>query len=287
MSGFLSRLAARSVGTSPALAPRPLSLFEPEPAPEGTPFLEGTGPGAWMPGTIPSTPEPHIGPERPARRYPAVSRAEMLVDPTSPDLRLEPRKADMPAGPGRADMSAEPGGAVDVAPAAGPLAPAPPPRPAAPVAHGHGLAPQRAAAAAPGAAGRTEPAGGPVPGGSAPDQAAQSPERAATFTTGLAAPLSGRLAARDRGPPSVPPAAYQRARNQVPLPAEAAAPRPADAGFAAPPRPPALRAAPSPAEPPVVELRIGRIEVAAPQAAPAPPPRPGPSLDAFLRRGGR
>jgi hypothetical protein len=48
-----------------------------------------------------------------------------------------------------------------------------------------------------------------------------------------------------------------------------------------------MRARQAAPEPDLVEIRIGRIEVAAAPIRHSPPPRPGPSLDTFLRRSGR
>lgn len=93
---------------------------------------------------------------------------------------------------------------------------------------------------------------------------------------------------------------------QVPAaePGVTARPAPAPTAAILPPVPRQPRAAPLPRvlaaprrqaahapqaadEPPAVEIRIGRIEVAPARTEAATAPRPGPSLDAFLRRSGR
>jgi hypothetical protein len=79
MTGFLSRIAARSVGAAPALTPRPLSIFEPEPASFDTGL--STAPAATMPA-------PSATVALPAAR----ARAAAAVVPAMPPMR-EPAMA--------------------------------------------------------------------------------------------------------------------------------------------------------------------------------------------------
>lgn len=258
MSDFLGRLAARAVGTAPALRPRPRALFEPD-AIAGAEPLEveeereaPPAPRARPSAAPPEAPEPIT---RAAEPPPAAEPEAPPAPRARPERHAVERTAQAP------QREAPPAPRPQRATAAPPVVVeqrrevvAPPPPPAAP--------PRRE----------------PRPRPPARELAATSVVRRAPdepAETLVTPPLPESLPLRSQ--------AIARARSLAPPPAPA--PQPGAA--------PVRDAPPRPAPEPVVEVTIGRLEVRA--ATPGQPARPAPtveraeplSLDRYVRERAR
>jgi hypothetical protein len=317
MSDFLGKIAARAVAQAPALRPRPLSTFEPEPySAMPPPFLsveretDQGEPDATRRTDEAVFPAEPLEPE-PTRRPSATMRAASMPDTSR----------EKPAGPGSGHQAPRaPEDAAQRPPpdsVAAPLATAPtalpaPPRPRARAAATPELIassppPQGPAAAAskPSAVPRADLMPLLPPDAPAPLPPARNLRAVAEF--GAQAASSSPPPAKPRhpeprpppeapklGPPSIaaprpdtPSAHAGRApasTSRAPLDEPRAAARSGQAAdvLAGRPQRPMRPAAEPVAGSPAIEVHIGRLELHAAPAPPAPQPRPGPSLDAFL-----
>lgn len=279
---FLSRIAAKAVGTAPLVEPRLPSRFEPRAERADAFFQDWEGPI-----------EPAAG-LPPAQTAPPLQRTAAAAVPASAG-RIDPAPTE--DGPEARPRKAEPGATRTGAVQTPPPTPAPPEPPAQASAPVH---------AAPPPAVPDLPAPRLIP----PPQALRpaAPERAMpgpAFEPDLAAEreqVRGPRPAHEAAAPTL--AAASKAEG----PARAPHPQPLARDLAIPkpdlrPRPTrgALRSAEPmpppgpPVRPPVVNITIGRVEVRAPAAGTAPPPRkaqpqqaaPQSLADYLKRRGAR
>ena len=305
MSDFLGKIAARAVGEAPALRPRPLSTFEPEPySAMPPPFLavaQETDQGA---------------PDATRRTDEAAFPAEPLEPEASPSREKAAAPRSGRPGSGHQAPRAPEDAAQRAAPdsVAAPLATVPTALPAHP-------RPQARAAARPELPAASPPFRDPAPvvsKPSAPPRADLTPPDAppplAPAPNEPAVAESGAQAASSSPPPATPGHPEPRPPPEAPKlgPPAIAAPRPDTPPALAGPAPAATIGAPPhearaadrsrqagdvlagrpqrpmrpPQEPvagsPPIEVHVGRLELHAAPAPPAPQPRPGPSLDAFL-----
>jgi hypothetical protein len=274
MSDFLSRIAARAVGATPSLSPRPQAMFEPDPLVAETSAQE-TGRALMPPPHQASWQPPRQTAPAPTPAAPMAWRQEAPVPPpavatAAENLWVSTEIASLAPNPilepsALRVFPSEPYAAIELpqlaaAPHFAPLPPegalsTGPVRSVPEAARPQGPVP--AAPAAP--TGAALPAANPAP--PAPEilavtveEDAPTPRTAATS----AVPVSDVR-------PMLP-------RNGLYIPASEASTR---------------RDAHTAAESPVIEVRIGRIELQVPPPRPASAPRPGPSLNAFLGRKAR
>lgn len=299
MSDFLTTLAARGLGATASLAPRPASRFElpaapAVPADPATPADPAAPPPAEPRGSAttpldPAAASPTSGATPRAEAPAARAEQERMDESPGPALSPPPwtARADRSRGEDRGDSN---------------RIPPPAPRAADPRPVPVDRAPEPAAGVGRVAATVSTPAAGSLrrapsePGtGSLRPAGAVDDARDTARGDGPTPALEPGSPSRERSPDPAPPRA-SRERPDAPLPVltprldplpPPARPRLVPAGPDATSGEPGAEAAA-----PVIRVTIGRIEVRASQsAAPAPAPRPsGPprlSLDEYLRSGPR